>query len=319
MKFTIALCTRNRPQMLTACINSIKSLIVPSDCQLHLVIVENDEKPKCETLVKELMKSTPDLDYTYIFERKLGIPIARNTSLEVAIQTDPDWICFIDDDETVNSDWLVKYYEIIKTESADVYTGPVEHILPENLPVWFKFPKPYRFENLEEMDTAATNNTIAKSSYFNGQQHAFRFQEKFRFTGGEDTDLFSRIKVSGGLIRYAREAMVCEVVAEERIRIKWMLEKQFSNGNLAMRGHISAFGQLESNRYWKATKHFIREFWKQSSSGILFFLWGLLIWPFSKRAIRYIVKGLAKLCWVFGVFSGLIRINFNLYKEVEGN
>ena len=305
--------------MLTACINSIKSLIVPANCQLHLVIVENDESSKCKALVKDLMKSTPDLDYTYILEKKLGIPIARNTSLEAAIKTNPDWICFIDDDETVNSDWLAKYHEIIQTESADVYTGPVDHILPKNLPVWFKFPKPYQFENLEEMDTAATNNTIVKSSYFNGLKYEFRFQEKFRFTGGEDTDLFSRIKISGGVIRYAKNALVSEVVAQDRIRIKWMLAKQFSNGNLAARGHVAMFGYRDSTRYGEATKYIFREFWKQSSSGILFFIWGIVSWPFSKRAIRYIVKGLAKLCWVTGVISGLMKINFNLYKKIEGH
>ena len=319
MKFTIALCTRNRPQMLTACINSIKSLKIPSGCQLALVIVENNKKPECETLVRDLMKLKPDLSYKYILEEHLGIPFARNTSLEAAMKTEPDWICFIDDDETVKMDWLEKYYEIIQTNSADVYSGPVDHILPDELPIWFKFPKPYRYENMAVMDTAATNNTIAKSSYFNGQQHEFRFQEKFRFTGGEDTDLFSRIKLSGGVIRYALEAVVFEEVPKDRIKIKWMLAKQFSNGNLAARGRISAFGHWKSTDNWNATKYIIREFCKQSISGLLFFLWGVVSSLFSKRAIRYIVKGLAKLCWVTGVLSGLLRINYNLYKNIEGN
>ena len=319
MNFAIALCTRNRPQMLTACINSIQSLKIPPNCNLHLIIVENNENPNCESLIKDLMKSSPHIKFVYSLEKKIGLPMARNTSLESAIETDPDWICFIDDDEIVNSDWLMKYYENIHTNSADVFTGPVDQILPENLPIWFKFPSAYRFKHLSIMDTAATNNTVAKSSYFNGKPHKFRFNEKFRFTGGEDTDLFSRIRISGGVIRYVHDAIVSEVVAQERISIKWMLAKQFSNGNLVAHGHIAAYGQWDSYRYWGATKYIIREIFKQSSSGIMFSLWGVLIWPFSKRSIRYIVKGLKKICWVFGVFSGLVSIKFNLYKRIEGN
>ena len=319
MKFTIALCTRNRPQMLTACINSIQSLNIPPSCNLHLVIVENNDNPKCESLVSNLMKSTPQIKYTYTLEKKIGIPIARNTSLEIAIKSNPDWICFIDDDEIVQNDWLMKYYETIQTNSADVFTGPVDQILPENLPVWFKFPSAFRFEHLSVMHSAATNNTIAKSCYFNGQRHEFRFNENFRFTGGEDTELFNRICNSGGVIRFVEDAVVNEIVAQERISIKWMLAKQFSNGNLAARGQITEFGNPNSTRYWVITKYFIQEIFKQSGSGIMFLLWGVVTWPFSKRSVRYIVKGLKKIWWVSGVFSGFVRIEFNLYKKIEGH
>ena len=149
--------------------------------------------------------------------------------------------------------------------------------------------------------------------------HEFRFKEKFRFTGGEDTDLFSRISNSGGVIRYVKDAIVREVVAPERISIRWMLAKQFSNGNLAARGHTAEDRIQDSTRYWKTTKYYIREVFKQSGSGIMFLLWGVVTWPFSRRAIRYIVKGLKKICWVCGVFSGVFSIEFNLYKKIEGN
>ena len=213
----------------------------------------------------------------------------------------------------------MKYYETIQINSADVFTGPVDQILPENLPIWFKFPPAFRFEHLSVMHSAATNNTIAKSCYFNGQRHEFRFNENFRFTGGEDTELFNRICNSGGVIRFVEDAVVKEIVAQERISIKWMLAKQFSNGNLAARGQITEFGNPKSTRYWVITKYFIQEIFKQSGSGIMFLLWGVVTWPFSKRSIRYIVKGLKKIWWVSGVFSGFVRIEFNLYKKIEGH
>ena len=226
MKFTIILCTRNRPQMLSNCIRSIQKLTIPSNCQLHLVVAENNANPDCEQLIKDLMKSTPSLDYTYILETKLGLPMVRNTSVETAIETNPDWIWFLDDDQIVGSELLTIYNEVIQSQAADVFTGPVNYILPENirpenLPIWFKYPIPrHDHSHLKSLDSAGAGNTIAKSSFFNGQQHEFRFKEKFRFTGGEDTDLFSRIKYSGGIIRYVKDAVVDEVCRFGEIKFK---------------------------------------------------------------------------------------------------
>ena len=319
MKFTIALCTRNRPQMLSNCIQSIQQLTIPANCQLHLVIVENNESPDCETLVNNLIKSTPDLSYTYILEKKLGLSTVRNTSVELAVKTNPDWICFLDDDQFVGRDWLITYHNIIQTNSADVYSGKLNYVLPnniqpENLPIWFKFPYTYfEFPDRTIFDSTRTGNTIVKASYFNGQPFEFRFDERFRFTGGEDYELFSRINSCGGVIQYVKDAVANEIIAVDRISIKWMVTKEFSNGNLTGYGHVTQFGN------WEKTLYLIREIFKRTFSGTLFLIWGLIIWPFSKRAIRYIVKGIRKVCWVIGLLLGFVRIRYGLYKNIEGS
>ena len=325
MKFTIALCTRNRPQMLTTCINSIKSLEIPPNCKLHLVIVENNETPDCKHLVQDLMKSSPQIGYTYCLEERLGLSMARNTSLESAIMSNPDWICFLDDDQFVERDWLISYHNIIQTNLADVYSGTVNYVLPndiqpEDLPVWFKFPfSNYEYQNLIIQESAGTGNTIAKASYFNGQPYEFRFDEKHQFTGAEDFELFKRISNSGGIIRHYSEAVANEIIALERISIKWMIKKEFSNGNLTGSGRAIRYGNWSTSLYWFKTLYLIREAIKRSFAGTLFLIWGIVIWPFSPRSIRYIVKGIRKIFWAFGLFLGFARIRFKLYKITEGN
>ena len=200
MKYTVVVCTRNRPQMLANCLNSIQQLVIPPNCNLQLVVVENNENPECESLVDDQMKLTPDIKYTYNLEKKLGLSVVRNTALELAIKTDPDWIWFLDDDQVVGRNILAIYHDIIQSDSADVYSGKINYILPENiqpedLPIWFKFPfTQYEYPDRLILDTTGTGNTITKASYFNGQQHKFRFDEKFRFSGHEDYDLFERNK-----------------------------------------------------------------------------------------------------------------------------
>ena len=325
MKFTIAVCTRNRPQMLSNCINSIKNLVIPSNCQLHLVIVENNESPECKSLINDLMKTTPDLNYSYILEKKLGLPMVRNTAVERAIEMNADWIGFLDDDQVVGSDWLIKFHNTILTGSADVYTGKLNYVLPENvqpenLPVWFKFPfTHYEYPEDFVFDATGTGNTIVKASYFDGQLQEFRFDEKFRFTGGEDYDLFNRITKCGGVIKYVKDAVANEVIARDRISIKWVVAKEYSNGNLTGYGHVSQIGNWRSAKFREKTLYLIREIMKRSFSGTLFFAWGLLIWPFSKRGIRYIVKGIKKVSWVMGLLLGFTKFRFNLYKKTEGS
>ena len=325
MKFAIAVCTRNRPQMLSNCIRSIQNLTIPSNCQLHLVIVENNENPDCESLINDLMNSTPDLNYTYVLEKTLGLSTVRNTSVETAIKTNPDWIGFLDDDMYIGRDWLTKFHNVIQTESADVYTGKLNYVLPdnmqpENLPVWFKFPLT-QFEYPDDFifDATGTGNTVVKAGYFNGQLRKFRFDEKFQFTGGEDYDLFNRIYKTGGVIQYVKDAVANEIIARDRISIKWVVSKEYSNGNLTGYGHVSQIGDWKSAKFWDQTLYLIREIVKRTFSGTLFFIWGVIIWPFSKRGIRYIVKGIKKIIWVFGLLLGFARIRFKLYKNTVGN
>ena len=253
MKFAIVICTRKRPKMLTTCVNSIHSLIIPPKCDIHLVIIENNEKPECESLIKNLMKSASHINYTYKLEKKPGLSTVRNTSLDVAIKFNPDWICFLDDDQFVERDWLTSYHNIIQTNSADVYCGKVNYVLPENiqlenLPIWFKFPfTQFEYPDLLVLDSAGAGNTTAKASYFNGRPYKYRFNEKFRFTGGEDFELFKRINDNGGVIQYVKNAKVNEVVAMERISIRWMIMKEFSNGNLTGYGRFYQIWRLEHN------------------------------------------------------------------------
>ena len=325
MKFTIIVCTRNRPKMLTNCVRSIQSLLIPNNCNIHLVIVENNDEPECKSLIEKLMKLTPNIGYTYCLEKRIGLSTVRNTSLETAVKSNPDWICFLDDDQFVEQDWLNSYHSIIQTNSADVYSGKVEYILPENikpedLPIWFKFPlTQFQFPDLITFDTTGAGNTIAKASYFDGQPHEYRFDDKFRFTGGEDFDLFGRIHTNGGVIKYVTDALAYEVIAMERISIKWVINKEFSNGNLSGFGLFDQFGKWTEPKFRDQAIYLIRETVKRLFSGTLFLIWGLIIWPFSKRAIRYIVKGIRKIYWVVGLFLGFARIRYGLYKNTEGN
>ena len=313
MKFTIALCTRNRPIMLKSCIKSIQKLEIPKSCDLHLVVVENNVNSECKALVSKLMTLTPQIKFTYILEKKLGLSTARNTSLDSAISTAPDWICFIDDDEYVKEDWLLNYFNAINSAPADVYVGPVDRIAPKNVPISYKIPSKHREEHLTIQNSASTGNVIVKASFFNGLQHNYRFDEKYQFTGCEDIDMFWRIRMTGGVIRYVANAVVYETIPIERTTIKWALSKEFLDGNNTLSLYSTYYG------YKYTIKKYSGELFERMYTGILLILWGTVSSPFSKRSIRYFVKGLKRYSWVFGFFSAFFKFNYQRYKKIEGN
>ena len=139
MKVVVTVCTRERPQMLRACLESLDAQTVPPEISLALVVVENDAVPRCAALISQMNK-VGRVPITYTFEPRLGIPIARNRALAIALELQPDWIAFIDDDETADAQWLANFVETAKALQCDVLQGPVEPIYPEAPPSWMKIP-----------------------------------------------------------------------------------------------------------------------------------------------------------------------------------
>ena len=100
MRVAICIITRRRPDGLARLLRSLEVISAPDGVGVEVVVVENDaptEKPPPGT----------SLRIHHAFEPEPGIPAARNRTLEIAL-ADPgiDALAFLDDDETVESDWL---------------------------------------------------------------------------------------------------------------------------------------------------------------------------------------------------------------------
>lgn len=310
MKVVVALCTRERPRMLQECICSIQKLKLPENWKLHLVVVENGNQPNCEERIVNQLKTTPHIGYTYKLEREIGISSARNTSIEEALNSDPDWIAFIDDDEQVPEEWLINFNTAMQMESADAYTGPVERVLTEEAPIWYKSSTKLNYKNLSILDTAATNNTLANANLFNGVKMNLRFDESLNFSGGEDIKLFTTVSNNGGVIRFVADTLVYEYRTSQRTRISWLIKGEYQAGIMLARYWVETQGRLKALKNF-TFKQFIRLF-----HGSLFTIWGIIILPFSRRYIRYLVKGLCKFAWVVGLVAGYFNATHKKYKYV---
>jgi glycosyltransferase involved in cell wall biosynthesis len=123
---TIAVCTRNRTELLARCLRSLKAMepvVFGTSVSLKILVVDN--APSSED-TGTLVAACPGV--RYIQEPRPGLDFARNRALEEARG---DLLAYIDDDVAVDSGWLRGLMEAwIEYPDSAAFTGQV---LPHEL------------------------------------------------------------------------------------------------------------------------------------------------------------------------------------------
>lgn len=243
----ILICTRGRPNRLQDCLDSLLAMDVPPTVDPIIVVVENDDQPACHGLVLKLMAgASAKWQIKYSHEPRLGIPIARNHALDVALELDAEWVAFIDDDEVATPGWMRAMFDASLKVSADVLHGPVDFVYPATVPAWVEQKKLKQRATGTQLATAYTNNVMMKASLASSDGLTLRFDESLRFTGGSDTDYYCRAADRGAVICWVDEALVQEPVTPERLTIGWQTKRamRVAANNTSL--HWRRFGLLRA-------------------------------------------------------------------------
>ena len=225
----VTMCTRERPEMLSACLNSVLPQLAASTVQTTLIMVENSDNPACRDLMARFRDAFPSVRIEYLMEPELGIPFARNAGVERALKLHGDWIVFIDDDEEACESWFENLTAAANRWDADVFHGPVRLIYPADCPEWIRMKQFDGGANGTILTSAATGNTMAHSRLFSAAGLGLRFDTSLRFSGGSDVELFSRATRSGATIRWIDDAVVREHVPTTRQSSRWLLLRMQRN------------------------------------------------------------------------------------------
>jgi len=231
MDVVMCICSAQRRDMLRSCIASFKQLVVPETCTLRLVVVDNNQVAECADALADIV---PDLPFStqVVHEPVAGIPQARNRAIETALQHDPDFIGFIDDDETVSAGWLEAMARAHATYRADVYNGPVHPAIEDGCSVWLQHQRSRRQKRTTgtRRPVAATGNVLFSAGLVSGRRMNLRFDERLRYCGGEDTDFFARANAQGAVIVWVAEALILEHVPGYRQTFVYMARRSFREG-----------------------------------------------------------------------------------------
>ena len=225
---SICACTFRRPDQLLTLLHSFKALKIPEGTEVRVCIVDNDAQSSSQSVLHTLSGELP-FPLTYVHEKQPGIPSARNRALFEA--RDSDYLVFVDDDETVDPDWLVELYKVASETLAVFVQGPVEMTVEDAQDIWWLdtvFFQQRIFPDRSVRNESWSNNVMLNMHLVS--QLDCSFDDQLRYDGGSDTLFFQDIVRKGGIGRYAAHARVFEVQPKARLNWRWALQRQFRFG-----------------------------------------------------------------------------------------
>lgn len=129
-RFTVAICTRNRPSLLRLC---LKSLARAMDGRDHPVLVVDNGSTEGTTSV--VASFADELRIRRTVEPTTGLSHARNRALA---ECDTEYIVYLDDDAKPDPGWIDAIEEGIEQWEPDFFGGPYRAFYLEEKPPWFR-------------------------------------------------------------------------------------------------------------------------------------------------------------------------------------
>lgn len=230
IRATVAVLTFHRPDQIRDTVRQLLSqaMAAPRWCEVDVLVVDNDPAGSGRDAVESLGRG----GVRCVIEATPGIAAARNRALDECQAAQRDVLLFMDDDGRPGSGWVVHLLKRWRKTGAAAVAGWVDtRYLGEPSP-WILaggFFERRRFADGVERPAAACGNLLLDLK----QVGSLRFARSLGLSGGEDT-LFTRMLVQrGGKIVFARDAVVVDQVAVDRVSRRWVLQRQLSQGNNA--------------------------------------------------------------------------------------
>jgi glycosyltransferase involved in cell wall biosynthesis len=212
-EISVVVCTRDRPRSLRRCLASLTRLDPGAS---EVIVVDNASRTE-ET--REIVTMTP---FRYVREERPGLNWARNRG---AGEARYDIVAYVDDDVRVDPGWIRGIARGFRSPDVDAVTGLV-------VPAEMETRPQHLFEIYGGMGKGMVARRFQRASMSHrglihvqdvgvGANMAFRrplFQNLGGFDtaldvgtpscGGGDLDMFQRVLVSGGTLRYEPSAVV---------------------------------------------------------------------------------------------------------------
>jgi GT2 family glycosyltransferase len=229
----VAICvaTLGRPNSLVRCLEGISRLVPADDVAIRVLVVDNDHRGPARDVVDRVRQSSP-WPIDYVIEPVRGIPQARNRALARTVGADA--VAFIDDDEVPQPLWLQAIVRRWRRGGADVLIGPSVPVFDVEPPGWVRdgaFFEPPRHPDdspLPYWFCRTSGVLIDRGALPDGPEV---FDERFRFTGGSDTDLFERMARQGRTFTWVADALIDQLVPPTRATPAWLAGRAYRIGS----------------------------------------------------------------------------------------
>jgi succinoglycan biosynthesis protein ExoM len=266
----VCVATFQRPELLAQLLASLAQQRLQHDT-LRIIVIDNDADGSARATVEAFAPTAPVVEVVYDIEPVQSIALARNRAL---LHLRGEWFAFVDDDQTVASDWLERLLACMRRFDCDAVFGPVASALPANAPGWAApcFMRPQRPTGTPVRHGGAGNVLVRRTGI-----GAARFDPAFGLSGGEDTNLFFRMYQRGCSMVWCAEALAVESVPAARLSLAWIRRRGFRDGQ----NYARIF--MRSRSRWHKAGWFVKKV-AQLVGGVVL---APLLWCLSKR--RYVI------------------------------
>jgi glycosyltransferase involved in cell wall biosynthesis len=223
---SIIIPTFKRPEGLTQTLNSIR-LQTQDLAAVEILVVNNsmESAAEVEAICDHFLQEK--LPVRLFHQPLVGSSQARNMGIE---QAAGKWLCFIDDDEELVSNYLKDLFEAIATADENcIFGGPYIPVYDAEKPRWLK-------EDYFAISYGETPRDLLKNEFLPGGNlilskrmlekiggYSTYFGHVSKKSGyGEDTELVMRAVKVGGIQKYLPSMAIKHHIPANRLSLKWM-------------------------------------------------------------------------------------------------
>lgn len=227
--------TFKRPDLLEATLRSLANQKGGHD--FAVIVVENEGVERAGAARASALLAAGLFKGFVIVEPRQGNCKAYNAAWRCALTRFPalEQILGIDDDEEAEPGWLDAFVTAARTAPAELFGGSVTPTFADASRAWLSahpvFQSHYDRSGPVPMLYSSANYLIRRSVL---EKLGFPFlDESFDFTGGGDTDFFTRAKAAGFRFWWVQEAAQRETMPARRSEFAWIHARGLRNGALS--------------------------------------------------------------------------------------
>lgn len=225
-KLSLIIATYNRCQSLLRLLGSVVSQSAPKE-QWECVVVNNNSSDDTAEAFAAFASEHADCNLRMVTEVKQGLSNARNCGIKASVG---QYIAIIDDDETIEQSFIESYIEFFDSFPAAMAAGgAVRAVFECGRPRWMSHYTERMIANTLDLDIAVT--LFPKNRVPAGGNMAFRREIFDRvgvfnpqlgrngqsLMGGEENDLFARIRERGYDIFFVPNAAIDHYIPAEKL------------------------------------------------------------------------------------------------------
>ena len=239
MYLSVVICSYNRGKYLPMVLNSLQAQDY-SCLSYEIILINNNSTDNTDEIIRTYQEANPELPLIYVIEYNQGISYARNRGVETA---KGDIIVFIDDDETVESDFLASVNDFFtQYKDAGISSGPVIPVYETEKPKWLShftmrlitgaYDKGKSIKLLGNKDYPGTGHACFRKSLFvkYGAFDVTLGRKGNSLMGAEDKDFFLRLMNGGEKCYYLPSAKIYHHIPDSKLTDDFFRKITYSIG-----------------------------------------------------------------------------------------